>query len=77
MPVRFRLRAFLSSSGLRVSVPAPATAARLAARTPFLSQPRIFVSWQVSRMFSGGTKVTATDRSVKIASSEAAKRVDL
>ena len=92
MPIRFRLPASLPASGRRASaaMPAPAAsaaaAARLSARTLSLSSRPLSVSQHCvttprpcSRAFSSGTSVTvtATDRSVKIASSEATKRAEL
>ncbi|CAK7219169.1 hypothetical protein SEUCBS140593_003800 [Sporothrix eucalyptigena] len=85
MPIRFRLPASLSIFGCRAPFMIPAPAASIAAaarlstrastRTPF-RQPRISVRRQAVRAFSGVT-VTATDRAVKIDSSEAVKRAEL
>ncbi|CAK7240572.1 MAG: hypothetical protein STHCBS139747_002016, partial [Sporothrix thermara] len=86
MAIRFRLPASLSScSGRRAVVtPGPATSAAAAARRSIrvpaqttLSQRRVSINRQSVRAFSGGVTVTATDRSIKIASSEAVKRAEL
>ncbi|EPE02302.1 trimethyllysine dioxygenase [Ophiostoma piceae UAMH 11346] len=80
MPIRFRAPVSLglhAPAGMLSPSGASRAASRLSSRTAAFSHPCIPAGRQIARAFSGAAQVSASDHSVKIVSSEAAKRAEL